>query len=98
MNQEWKLSDMIKKGMISYSVGDKVIVFRRKSNGHPRGIEDNIEYTIKRVESDSIMVALNSSDGIGWLQPIKVHKTYMMPKNALRDINLKKILNENIWS
>ena len=98
MSQEWRLADMIKKGMIPYAIGDKVVVFRRKSNGYPKSIKDNIEYTIKRVENQSIEVALNSSDGVGWLQSIKVHKTYMLPKYILRDINLKKLLDDSIWT
>ena len=45
-NKEWKISDMIKKGMISYQLDDEVVLFRRKSNGYPSGIKDDIEYTI----------------------------------------------------
>ena len=97
-NQDWKISDMIKRGMISYQVDGEVVLFRRKSNGYPAGIKEDVEYTIKKVEGESVYVALHSSDGIGWLQPIKVHKTYMIPKYALRDINLKKLLDRGIWS
>ena len=49
-------------------------------------------YVFKRVEGESIYVALHSSDGIGWLQPIKVHRTYMIPKYALREVNLNRLL------
>lgn len=92
-DKEWKITDMIKKGIITYQVESKVVLFRKKSNGYPTGIKEDVEYTIKRVEGEAIYVAINSSDGIGWLQPIKVHRTYMIPKYALRDINLKKLLN-----
>lgn len=84
---------MIKKGMITYQVNDKVVLFRKKSNGYPAGIKEDVEYTIKRVEGEAIYVALHSSDGVGWLQPIKVHKTYMMPKYALREANLNRLLS-----
>lgn len=91
-NKEWRISDMIKKGMISYQVDGEVVLFRRKSNGYPSSIKDDIVYTIRRVEGESIEVAIHSSDGVGWLQPIKVHKTYMIPKYALREANLKLLL------
>jgi hypothetical protein len=84
---------MIEKGLVSYVKGEKVVLFRRKSNGYPRGIKDDVEYTIRGIYGEGIEVALNSSDGKGWLQSIKVHKTYMIPKYALRDINLNLLLS-----
>lgn len=84
---------MIKKGMITYQVNDEVVLFRKKSNGYPVDIKEDVEYTIKRVEGETIYVAIHSSDGVDWLQPIKIHKTYMIPKYALREVNLKKLLN-----
>ena len=92
-DKEWKITDMIKKGMITYQVNDKVVLFRKKSNGYPAGIKEDVEYTIKRVEGEAIYVALHSSDGVGWLQPIKVHRTYMIPKYALREANLNRLLD-----
>jgi hypothetical protein len=92
-SKEWKITDMIKKGMITYQLDDKVVIFRRKSNGYPGGIKNDIDYTIKRVEGDAIYVAIHSSDGVGWLQPIKVHRTYMIPKYALREVNLNSLLS-----
>jgi 6-phosphogluconate dehydrogenase (decarboxylating) len=92
-SHEWLITDMIEKGLVSYVKGEKVVLFRRKSNGYPKGIKDGIEYTIRGIYGEGIEVALNSSNGIGWLQSIKVHRSYMIPKYALRDINLKKLLN-----
>lgn len=92
-NHEWLIADMIKKGMIAYQVNDEVVLFRRKSNGYPTSIKNDIVYTIKQVEVDAIYVALHSSDGVGWLQPIKVHRTYMIPKYALREANLNRLLS-----
>lgn len=91
---EWKLVDMIKKGVITFQKGDVVKVFRRKVNGYPRGLKDDEEYFVRNIDSDSLFVAQHSSDGIGWLSPIRVHKTYMMNKNTLRDIKLNSILGE----
>lgn len=94
MKNDWKIKDEIERGLISFSKGDEVILFRRKSSGYPAGIKDDVEYTIKKVECDAIYVSTHSSDGVGWLQPIKVHKTYMIPKYYLRDIKLDSLLNE----
>jgi hypothetical protein len=91
---EWKLVDMIKKGVITFQKGDVVKVFRRKVNGYPRGLKDDEEYFVRNIDSDSLFVAQHSSDGIGWLSPIRVHKTYMMNKTTLRDIKLNSILGE----
>lgn len=91
-SHEWRITDMIEKGLVSYIKGEKVVLFRRKSNGYPKGIKDGVEYTIRDISGEGIQVALNSSDGVGWLQSIKVHKTYMIPKYALRDINLNLLL------
>ena len=79
--------------MITYQVNDKVVLFRKKSNGYPTGIKEDVEYTIKKVEGEAIYVAIHSSDGVGWLQPIKVHRTYMIPKYALREANLNRLLS-----
>ena len=92
-DKEWKITDMIKKGMITYQVDSQVIHFRKKSNGYPSGIKEDVDYTIKRVEGEAIYVAIHSSDGVGWLQPIKVHRTYMIPKYALREANLNRLLD-----
>jgi hypothetical protein len=91
---EWKLVDMIKKGVITFQKGDVVKVFRRKVNGYPRALKDDEEYFVRNIDSDSLFVSQHSSDGIGWQAPIRVHKTYMMNKTTLRDIKLNSILGE----
>lgn len=88
------IKDQIKSGKISFNVGDEVICFRRKPNGHPRAIKDNVVYTIKEVNDDGhLHVAMRSNDGIGWMQTIRVHKYYMIRRDLLRDIKLDSILN-----
>ena len=82
------IKDQIKSGKISFNVGDEVICFRRKPNGHPRGIKDNVVYTIKEVNDDGHLHV-----GIGWMQTIRVHKYYMIRRDLLRDIKLDSILN-----
>lgn len=86
---EWVINDMIKMGKVTYNIGDEVVILKRKSNGHPRGIKDDVVYTIKSIDMDGhINVREHSSDGVGWLQPIRVHRTYMINISILRDIKL----------
>lgn len=95
MINTWVLKDRIKRGFISFEQGDEVVCFNRKTNGHPRSIKESVTYVVKGVDSDGhLIVAQHSSDGIGFLQPIRVHKIYMIPKIILRDIKLNNLLNE----
>jgi hypothetical protein len=90
----WVIKDKIKRGMIVFEEGDEVICFHRKANGHPRSIKDDVNYVVKRVDLDGhIIIAQRSSDGIGWQSPIRVHKTYMINKQTLRQIRINSILN-----
>ncbi len=90
---DWVIKDKIKKGLITYQKGDEVVIYKRKSNGHPRSIKDGITYIIKHIDFDGhIIVAQHSSDGIGFLQSIRVHKMYMMNKSVLRDMKINSIL------
>jgi len=90
----WVMKDKIKRGLIDFNLGDEVICFCRKSNGHPKSIKDGVVYVIKHIDLDGhLMVAQRSSNGVGFLQPIRVHKTYMIQKYILRDIKLNSILD-----
>jgi hypothetical protein len=95
MMNEWTLKDMIKKGTVPYSIGDEVVILKRKSNGHPRSIKHGITYIIKHIDFDGhLIVAQHSTDGIGYLQSIRVHKMYVINKSLLRDIKLNSLLDE----
>ena len=85
---------MIKSGQIRCIEGDKVVIFRRKKSGYPKAILDGVEYTVRHTDNESLRVAVNSSDGVGWMQPIKVHRSYMVPKNIWRDWKLSLILED----
>ena len=89
----WIVKNMIKNGSITYEMGDEVVLLKRKKSGYPKSIKDGDIYIVQQIENDHLIVNQHSSDGKGWLQSIKVHRSYMIPKYALRDINLKKILN-----
>jgi hypothetical protein len=91
----WGIQDKIKRGFISYNLGDEVICFVRKNNGHPKAIKDGVVYVIKHIDLDGhLMVAQLSSNGIGFLQPVRVHKTYMINKSELRNIKLNYLFDE----
>jgi hypothetical protein len=89
----WKIKDMIKSGEIRCEKGDKVIVFRRKKSGYPKAILDGVEYTVRNTDNDALYVAVHSADGVGWMQPIKVHRSYMINLNMWRDYKLSVILD-----
>jgi len=87
----WTIKSNIKDGKVRFKVGDKVVCFRRKTNGHPRKIKDDVEYTIKEINQDDLIVTNHSLDGIRHVI-IKVHKTYMISKADLREIKINEIL------
>lgn len=91
-NSNWIVNDRIKRKIIIYSVGDDVVLIKRKSSGYPAAILDNIVYNVRVVGDDYIMVSTHSNNGVGWLSPIKVHKTYMVQPCVLRDIKIDGIL------
>ncbi len=91
----WEIQDKIKRGLVSYELGDEVICFVRKNNGHPKAIKDGVVYVIKHIDLDGhLMVAQLSSNGIGFLQPVRVHKIYMIKKSDLREIKLNKLFEK----
>lgn len=88
-NDIWKLKDMIKNDIIDYNIGDKVIIFRRKSNNFKQ-IKDNVDYVIIGIERDSLII--NLADTKKLHKTIKIHKTYMITREYLRDFKLSKIV------
>jgi hypothetical protein len=87
------IKDKIYSGEVSYSVGDEVIVFTRKSNGYPKKLKDDISYHIYEVLPDGHLI-VREKRGQGWSQTIKVHRKYMINKGDLRGIKLNQILNK----
>jgi 2,3-bisphosphoglycerate-independent phosphoglycerate mutase len=87
----WIIKDRIKRGLVTYIKNDIVVLYRRKGK-YPAAIKDDINYTVQSVEKDFILVSVHSTDGRGWMQPIKVHKTYMIHKSSIRDIKIDILL------
>jgi hypothetical protein len=90
----WKIKDMIKNGIITYDIGDEVVLLKRKKSGYPKSIKDDEVYIITNIENDNISIAQHSSDGVGWINHAKVNKIYLINKSKLRDIKINSILNE----
>ena len=90
----WKIKDMIKSGRIGFTKGSRVVIFRRKKSGYPKGILDNVIYTVRHRDGEMLYLAVNSADGIGWMQPVKVHRSYMVPVEIWRDMRLSLILED----
>jgi len=88
------INDKIRRGDITYKEGDEVIVIRRKKNGYPHQLEDGVSYFIRDIEGGKIIVARRTLDGLGFLQPIKVHSSYICSKHLLRDIKINDILKQ----
>lgn len=87
--------DRIRDGKVTYNIGELVTCFRRNSRGHPKKIKDNVEYKIisKNIEDLIIIDAYHFSDihKIG-NDRIKVHRSYMISKAALRELKINEIL------
>lgn len=86
-----KIKYLIKDGSVKYKIGDEVIVYRRKRNGYPKFLKDNVVYIITNILPDGHLLLKYDSDV--YLKP-KVHKKYVINKSLLRDIKLDYILNK----
>jgi len=91
----WKLIDKIKSGAVTYSPGDALLLIRRKSNGYPNAIKDDEQWILKKVDGEFLIIRRHSSDGVGWLQEKRIHRTYFVPKNYLRDLKLEELLGRD---
>lgn len=89
----WKIKDKIKRGFITYEVGDEVVLFRRKSNGYPNGLKYDVKYFVIKIEDDFLHICTNKDYCVGFDQVKKIHKTYMVQKSELRDEKINSILD-----
>jgi hypothetical protein len=87
----WDIQDKIKRGLISYNIGDEVICFVRKNNGHPRAVKENVTYTITNIDMDGHLHLAEDTSVVNFFNTIRVHKIYMIKQSDLRDIKLNKL-------
>ncbi len=80
----WIIIDRIKRGLITFSIGDEVIRFRRKKGKYPR-VGDSV-HVVDKIEGDFLWISPP-----GYLS-VKVHKTYVIKPSDLRDIKIEMIL------
>ena len=73
-----------------FSVGDKVVVFRRKKNGHPKALKDGVIYTVKEIIGDDLMI----SNGLVNYNLHKIHKTYLINVEWIRDEIINQLLKD----
>lgn len=96
--KKYFIKDKIKQGEISYNIGDEVVVVRRKNNGHPRRLKDDVVYVVIKIENDDLFVTdadtFRSVSSVQLNNAKKVNRTYMIPKYILRDIKINDILNK----
>lgn len=88
----WKIKDTIMSGGISFVIGDRVIVFRRKGNGYPRQLTDGNTYVVIRLWGDSVEVLEEGKDLVGRPNGYKVHKSFLIQKDIFREIKIDELL------
>lgn len=94
----WKLKDTIMSGGISPTIGDRVIVFRRKGNGYPRQLTDGTTYVVIRLWGESVEVIdegkyLSDTSVTGYrLTGYKVHKSFLIQKDIFREMKIDELL------
>jgi len=96
INDIWRIKSNIKYGKIKFNKNDTVVLLRRKNNGYPKNIKENTDYIVKLCYGDCLFIKEKKLfDANTWhYNDIKIDKTYMVPKNILRDFNINKVLNE----
>ena len=79
-----------------HNIGDVVYLIKRKANGFPKNINDNTPYIIQDIEgnNDVLIIARQASDGIGYYQSVKIHKSYMSGLSTIRDMKIEELLKE----
>ena len=83
----WLIENLIKKGEISFELNEEVVLFKRKKNGYPNNISDDLVYIVDEIEGDYLFIYEKDSKNM-----YKIHKTYMINKETLRDIKINHIL------
>jgi hypothetical protein len=88
---------------ISFNIGEKVVLFRRKANGYPRFLDDDKTYRIKRIDWESIFIidvefeGSNHEDSFAYgtrQKEFKVHRSFLVPLNINRGLLLAEFLKD----
>lgn len=84
-----------KDNSISFNKGDMVIVFRRKSNGHPKRLLDGKKYLVVDVINEDVVLEIESYASSLTKERYKVHKSYLITVDVSRDILISEFLKED---
>jgi len=75
------------KDNVSFEIGDRVVVFRRKKNGHPKILKDGVAYLVKSMVGNDLILETDSN-------LVKVNRTYLVPIQFVRDEIIKNLFEE----
>ena len=84
------LKDYIKRNIVKHNINDIVYLYKRKGNGYPKSMKYDTPYRINKIENDFVYLDLENDGKVYDL--IKVHKTYVISKNSMRDIQINRLL------
>ena len=85
------LTDKIKRGIPIFSIGEFVIVFRRKRNGHPKALEDGVVYIVEEFNGERLGLRTKDPSATSWAAKgylarlYWVHYSYVTPVHIYRE-------------
>ncbi len=74
----------------NYSPSTIVTLIRKKPNGYPKFLDFGINYKVSQVENENLYLECPNN---GHLK--KIHFSYVMPINVIRNIFINKILEND---
>lgn len=85
------LRAMANDGRLRYELGDRVIAFRHKRNGHPR-LKPGKEYYYCSKSEHIQCLEIGYREEDKWVDVITVHRSYLVTLDQWREIRLSSIL------
>jgi hypothetical protein len=92
-NRIW-IRDAINKGEVNFYVGQKVVLYRRKSSGYPKFLDENKNYVVKYVCTENVTIEEEVNNKYVQPRRWKINKTFLIPKDKCRDILISEILKD----
>lgn len=78
------------KDNVSFENGDRVVVFRRKKNGHPKILKDGVTYLVKSMIGNDLILEIGSN------RTAKVDRSYLVPIQLVRDEIIRNLLEDTL--
>lgn len=92
-NRTW-IRDAINKGEVSFYIGQKVVLYRRKASGYPKFLDENKNYVVKYVCTENVTIEEEVNNKYVQPRRWKINKTFLIPKDKCRDILISEILKD----